>query len=240
MDNQQGEEVLNQENQPVKSDESDESDVVVEELKVDWSEIPEKYMKDGEPNVLEINKARAELEKKFHELSGATKVPDEYVLTEGNHFDYFEDIDQDQYQTFLKDAKELGFTNDQFQLVMSNLQQVYKTMPHLNTDQSEFETEWGDKAKQNLSIADRAVMEYFPGNISEHPELAQHPQFIRTMLNIGKQMKETQVDVSKSQDKLLSQYTEGDIMEIMGREDFNNRSDLQNVVDTFFKTKYGE
>ena len=211
------------------------------EEKVDYSYVPDKFMKDGEPNFENLSKSYTELEKKLQSSRPlAPESIDGYQFSEDNPFPYEDQLDADSFKQFKEQALEMGITNDQYNFIMNYYGQRMDELPHLQDHREALQAKWGDQFDAKIKAANNAVAKYFPeGDISKYPELANHPVLTEMLANIGSASKESVTTNDKTGSVPKSSYSELEIQEMMKSSDYHDNATKQNIVRQYFQTQYG-
>lgn len=218
------------------------SDNTTEENKVDYSYVPDKFMKDGNPNFENLAKSYTELEKKLSQRNPeAPESVDHYSFDEENPFRYEDQLDAESFSQFKQEMYDLGITNRQYQAMMDWYQKRMDELPHLQDHSEALKGKWGDNFDSNIKAANNAVAKYFPqGDLTKYPELANHPVFVEVMANIGKASKESVTNIDHKQTETRSGYSAMEIEDIRRSSDYGSNITKQRIVENYYKAKHGE
>lgn len=186
----------------------------------EYSWVPQKFMKDGNPDYKTLAESYTELSKKLGERQGAETVDDYNFDTKSN--DVFSD-------TFIPELKtqalELGLSGEQFNGFATTIESVvseYKksfddllveTYGTAETTEKTLRDAWGDDFDKNLKLVDRAWNAYKPEGADAN-SMTNDPVQYFIYARIGAELGEDKV-VTKSGYSGPSIPTEAELFEVM-------------------------
>jgi hypothetical protein len=212
------------------------NDTIVDNSDNPYHYVPEKFMKDGEPDFEKLTKSYTELEKKIGVKAPATSITDYQY-----EFQKPEDFDMDGFEAFKGIALEQGLTPKQFETVIGLYENSVSAMlsdlrPSAEKASEVLSQEWGDEMDSNMKSAFKAFKQFAPDDLSIDV-VGNDPNVIRLLANIGKKMNE---DNGLNTGKVgnASKMSKLEIDEMMRSSDYFDNREKQKIVTDWYNSTY--
>lgn len=198
--------------------------------------VPEKFLKDGEPDFEKLAKSYTELEKKIGAKAPAIDVAD-YKY----EFQKPEDFDMDGFEAFKGIALENGLTPKQFETVIGLYENSVSAMlddlrPSAEKASQILSEEWGDDMSVNMKSAFRAFKQFAPDDLDINA-VGNDPNVIRLLANIGKKMNED-TGFSKNYSNANTKMSKLEVDEMMRSSDYFENREKQKIVSEWYNSTY--
>jgi len=213
------------------------SSVLTKDTNSEYGYVPEKFMKEGNPDFETMAKSYEELETKLRTTRpSAPKTVDEYAYEFPEGFQ----VDEEATNAFKAEALEAGLSVDQYKFIMDKYatsinQAVGMTQ---ETAQKELQDYWGQNFEDNLSNAQYAFQQIGKDLNLDVNKVGNDPNVLKILSWIGTQIRED--DVSDVQagggDPGL---TDTEISDLMSRPDYWTNKEIQAKVSAAYAKRRG-
>lgn len=205
-----------------------------EEINYDW--VPKKFLRDGKPDFENMAKSYVNLEKKAGQKG--LLVPEdlaEYEFTPNDYVGY----DEARVDEFKSEAQKAGLSKEQYAFMMSKYESVVTDLG-LNPEASEavLKNEWGKDYNEHLSFAGKAFMEYAPSEMNMSDPIFNHPQVLKLLSAIGRDLGEDSQAQTKGRVN-TSGVGVDDIRAIQNSPDYWTNPAKQEKVRAWYEKQYG-
>lgn len=226
------EEVTNEEvvNEEVDTGTPEPTEPVKEEVTpVDYSWVPPKFLKDGNPDWESLTKSYTALEKKLG--SKGALAPDSI-----DAYDYQAkvEISPEFKEKALKEGK---LSPEQYKWVASQYEQLLDiATPTAEKAEAVLRERWGDEFEVKAQRAIRAYEVFVPSNISIE-EIGNNPIILDILAQVGSELAEDTSPRKPGAVKVGT--TKEDIFKIMNEKDYYRSKDKQNLVAEWYAKNAG-
>jgi hypothetical protein len=210
----------------------------------DYSWVPKKYMKNGEPDFQALAKSYQSLEKKLGQKGPqAAETIEDYtyepsVLDENGKPAVITDPTAD--KAFKEEALKAGMTVDQYKFVMGKYEQVVETLTMTPAKAAEaLQADWGKDYAAQLANAKAAFDEYAPSDVDIN-DVGNNVAVIKLLASIGSQMGEDKVAAKGKTKAVDNSMSIDDVRKIMADKDYSTNAKKQKMVSDFFEANYKE
>lgn len=202
--------------------------------------VPEKYMRDGQPDYQAMTKGYVELEKKLGQKN--PQAPSDISEYESGYSNP-DNINEDRLNDLRSYAKELGLSKDQFKGMTTRFEQevgyvLDELMPNAESAMEVLVGEWGNDYASNLSSAMSAFKAYAPEGTNINSVGFNDPEVLKLLAAIGADMGEDKKAKSSSSETGTSTIDETEVLDLMKRPDYYTNPDIQKKVKEFYNRKY--
>ncbi|MHB1231583.1 MAG: hypothetical protein ACYCZQ_03230 [Burkholderiales bacterium] len=205
------------------------------DAKPDFSWVPKKYLKNGEPDFQALANAYTSLEKKLGKKGAmAPESIDDYVYEPSVLEDGTPKVTLDPASTkaFQEEAQKAGLSVDQYKWMMAKYEDVIEGLAQTpEKTKAALQKDWGKDFDTNLQYAKKAFDEFAPGDI-DVDDVGNNPAVIKLLANIGMQLDEAGTPAPA---KKAPTTTIEDIRAIMKEPDYRTNKAKQKQVAKWFE-----
>lgn len=198
----------------------------------DYSFVPSKFLKDGEPDFEQMAKSYVNLEKKIGKKGTfAPDSADEYQYTPTSI-----QLDDQTSTAFKEEAHKMGISKQQYEWMMTKYEEAYtQTSETPEKAEGALKQMWGDNFDTNIRLASKAMDYYIPSDIPIEA-IGNNPYVIAILARIGSEMQEDTTPSASS--SAAVGVTHDDIKAIMKSPDYwKDKAKQKQVSDWYAKNR---
>jgi len=198
----------------------------------DYSWVPKKFLKDGEPDLQALSRSYQALEKRLGSRSLAPESVDDYVFESKNGYTY----DADLSNSFKQEALEAGLSAEQYAFIMNKYEEsIAQSQPSADQAAEVLKASWGRNFDNNLQAARRAWDEFAPSD-ADIDEVGNNPVVLKILARIGMELGEDKPTAKGA--SRPSAMTEEQINELIRKKDYKHDLKAQEVVRKWYEAKF--
>lgn len=199
----------------------------------DYSWVPKKFIKNGEPDLQGLAKSYQSLEKRMGSKSLASDSIEDYVFNASGNFTY----DPEVSNAFKTEAQKMGLSPEQYAWAMEKYEaSVSGSIVTADVAEKDLRSTWGKNFDANLNAA-RAAWDTFAPSDMDINEVGNNTAVLKLLARIGAELGEDKP--SNRGATRPTAMSEEQINEIIKSKDYRTDLKKQEIVRTWYEKQYG-